>query len=165
MGNDDGGILFTRIISGRRINVGGNPEAVQRVVNGMDVDLSGDVFRDGSPVHKAEGICRGGLSHAGQSQKGQNGKLREECFHGMVPFSFCGGAEARFPGDACLIYFSWRFRDACLFLKGNIGTGPYGSYPQSVTFFARSAHLSGRRRARGAHTDGSYGVGTRCPDG
>ena len=103
MGNDDGGVLPAGVIPGGRVNVGGNPEAVQGVVNGMDIDFPGDVFRDGSPVHKTEGIGRSGLGHAWQGQEGQNGKegsfqclrrgrspfprKRRVCFHFFLTFS------------------------------------------------------------------------------
>ena len=147
MGNDDGGVLPAGVIPGGRVNVGGNPEAVQGVVNGMDIDFPGDVFRDGTPVHKAEGIGRSGLGHAWQGQEGQNGKLCEECFHGRGPFSVCGGAEAHFPGSCASVFiFSDASGTPVCFSERNIGTGPYGSYLQSVMFFARSA-LSRIRRS------------------
>ena len=60
---------------------------------------------------------------------------------------FAAGQKPVSPEAARLFsFFFGRFRDACLFSERNIGTGPYGSYLQSVMFFARSA-LSRIRRS------------------
>ena len=56
MRHDKGGVFFRGIISGGRINMGGNLQSVQRIGDWMDVDAASHVFRDGSPVNQPPGI-------------------------------------------------------------------------------------------------------------
>ena len=106
-------------IPGGRVNVGGNPEAVQGVVNGMDIDFPGDVFRDGSPVHKTEGIGRSGLGHAWQARRDRTASFAKNVFMGGFLSVFAAGQKPVSPEAARLFsFFSDVFGTPVCFLKG-----------------------------------------------
>lgn len=57
MGHYQSRIFLRRVVAGRRIDIGGNAEAVEIVGNRVDVHFTGLVGLDGVVVHKSVGIA------------------------------------------------------------------------------------------------------------